>query len=118
LPPAKFVFDDEGRRGMAIDSMVSGGCIISGAEIRHSLLFSDVVVNEGSSLRDCVVLPDVEIGKNCRLRKVVVDKSCRIPDGTVIGEDPKEDAERYFVSPEGVVLVIPEMLGDRRHYVR
>jgi len=118
LPPAKFVFDDDGRRGMAIDSMVSGGCIISGAEVRHSLLFSNVVLDAGSSLRDCVVLPDVEIGKNCRLRKVVIDKFCRIPDGMVIGENPKEDAERFYVSPEGVVLVIPEMLGDRRRYVR
>jgi glucose-1-phosphate adenylyltransferase len=118
LPPAKFVFDDDNRRGMAVDSMVSGGCIISGAEVRHSLLFSNVVVNAGSSLRDCVVLPDVEVGQNCRLRKVVVDRSCRIPDGTVIGENPQEDAERYYVSPDGVVLVIPEMLGDRRHYVR
>jgi glucose-1-phosphate adenylyltransferase len=118
LPPAKFVFDDDGRRGMAIDSMVSGGCIVSGAEIRRSLLSSNVVVKEGSSLRDCVVLPDVEVGRNCRLHKVVVDKFCRIPDGTVIGEDSRQDAERFYVSPEGVVLVIPEMLGDRRHYVR
>ena len=118
LPPAKFVFDDDGRRGMAIDSMVSGGCIISGAEVRHSLLFSNVVLDAGTSLRDCVVLPDVEIGKNCRLRKVVIDKFCRIPDGTVIGENPEADAERFYVSPEGVVLVIPEMLGDRRRYVR
>jgi glucose-1-phosphate adenylyltransferase len=118
LPPAKFVFDDDNRRGMAVDSMVSGGCIISGAEVRHSLLFSNVLVNAGSSLQDCVVLPDVEVGQNCRLRKVVVDRSCRIPNGTVIGENPQEDAERYYVSPDGVVLVIPEMLGDRRHYVR
>jgi glucose-1-phosphate adenylyltransferase len=118
LPPAKFVFDDVDRRGMAVDSMVSGGCIISGAEVRHSLLFSNVVVNAGSSLRDCVVLPDVEIGQNCRLCKVVVDKSCRIPDGTIIGENSENDAERFYVSPDGVVLVIPEMLGDRRHYVR
>jgi glucose-1-phosphate adenylyltransferase len=118
LPPAKFVFDDDDRRGMAIDSMVSGGCIISGAEVRHSLLFSNVVLNAGASLHDCVVLPDVEVGKNCRLRKVVVDKFCRIPDGMVIGENPEEDAERFYVSPEGVVLVIPEMLGDRRRYVR
>jgi len=118
LPPAKFVFDEDDRRGMAIDSMVSGGCIISGAEVRHSLLFSNVMINAGASLHDCVVLPDVEIGKNCRLRKVVVDKFCHIPDGTVIGENPEEDAERFYVSPEGVVLVIPEMLGDRRRYVR
>jgi glucose-1-phosphate adenylyltransferase len=113
LPPAKFVFDQDNRRGMAVDSLVSGGCIISGAEVRHSLLFSNVVVHEGSSLHDCVVLPDVEVGKNCRLRKVVVDKSCRIPDGTVIGENPQEDAKRFYVSSNGVVLLIPEMLGDQ-----
>ena len=118
LPPAKFVFDDEDRRGMAVDSMVSGGCIISGARVRHSLLFSNVRIDAGSAIEDCVVLPDVEIGRNCRLRKVVVDKFCRIPDGTVIGEDPEEDAKRYYVTQQGVVLVIPEMLGDRRHYVR
>lgn len=118
LPPAKFVFDDEDRRGMAVDSMVSGGCIISGATVRRSLLFSNVRVSSGSELHDCVVLPDVEVGEHCRLTKVVVDRYCRIPDGTVIGEDPEEDAKRFYVSKEGVVLVIPEMLGDRRHYVR
>lgn len=118
LPPAKFVFDDEDRRGMAVDSMVSGGCIISGATVRHSLLFSNVRISSGSELHDCVVLPDVEVGAHCRLTKVVVDRYCRIPDGTVIGEDPEEDAKRFYVSKEGVVLVIPEMLGDRRHYVR
>lgn len=118
LPPAKFVFDDEDRRGMAVDSMVSGGCIISGARVRHSLLFSNVRIDAGSVIEDCVILPDVEIGRNCRLRKVVVDKYCRIPDGTVIGEDPEADAKRFYVTQKGVVLVIPEMLGDRRHYVR
>lgn len=118
LPPAKFVFDDDDRRGMAVDSMVSGGCIISGATVRHSLLFSNVRINAGSKLEDCVVLPDVEIGRNCRLHKVVVDKYCRIPDGTVIGENPEEDAKRFYVTQQGVALVIPEMLGDRRHYVR
>ncbi len=118
LPPAKFVFDDEDRRGMAIDSMVSGGCIISGSEVRHSLLFSNVRVHSGSKLKDCVVLPDVDVGENCRLTRVVIDKHCRIPDGTVIGEDPEEDAKRFYVSEDGVVLVIPEMFGERRHDVR
>ena len=118
LPPAKFVFDDDDRRGMAVDSMVSGGCIISGATVRHSLLFSNVRIHAGAAVQDCVVLPDVEIGRNCRLTKVVVDRYCHIPDGMVIGEDPEEDAKRFYVSQGGVVLVIPEMLGDRRHYVR
>ena len=118
LPPAKFVFDDEDRRGMAVDSMVSGGCIISGARVRHSLLFSNVRIDAGSVIEDCVILPDVQIGRNCRLRKVVIDKFCRVPDGTVIGEDPEDDAKRFYLTQKGVALVIPEMLGDRRHYVR
>lgn len=118
LPPAKFVFDDEDRRGMAVDSMVSGGCIISGALVRHSLLFSNVCVQSYSEVNDSVVLPDVVVGKNCRIRKAVIDKGCIIPDGMVIGEDPKEDAERFHVSEEGVVLVCPEMLGMERHHVR
>lgn len=118
LPPAKFIFDDDDRRGMAVDSMVSGGCIISGATVRHSLLFSNVRVDSHSELQDCVVLPDVKVGSNCRLRRVVIDKGCRIPPGTTIGYDPEEDAKRYYVSPGGVALVIPEMFGDRTHYVR
>ncbi len=117
-PPAKFVFDDDERRGMAVDSMVSGGCIISGAMVRHSLLFSNVTVHSFSTVEDAVVLPDVEIGRNCRLSKVVIDKGCIIPDDTVIGENPEEDAKKYHISPKGVVLVTPEMLGQELHYVR
>lgn len=118
LPPAKFVFDDDDRRGMAIDSMVSGGCIISGGVVRNSLLFSNVVVNARSVVEDSVVLPDVRVGDNCRLRKVVLDKGCRIPDNTVIGENHSDDAKRFHVSPGGVVLVTPEMLGESRFDVR
>ena len=118
LPPAKFVFDDEERRGMAVDSMVSGGCIISGAVVRHSLLFSNVHVHSYSTVKDCVVLPSVEIGENCHLTKVVIDKGCRIPAGTVIGADLNEDTQRYYVTPKGVVLVTPEMLGLEIHHVR
>ena len=118
LPPAKFVFDDEERRGMAVDSMVSGGCIISGAVVRHSLLFSNVHVHSYSTVKDCVVLPSVEIGENCHLTKVVIDKGCRIPAGTVIGADLNEDIQRYYVTPKGVVLVTPEMLGLEIHHVR
>lgn len=117
LPPAKFIFNDEGRRGMAVDSMVSGGCIVSGALVQHSLLFSDVHVQAYSTVEDCVVLPDVEIGERCRLKKVVVDKGCRIPDDTIIGEDPVEDARRFYVSDKGVVVVTPEMLGQDYHRV-
>jgi glucose-1-phosphate adenylyltransferase len=117
-PPAKFVFNDEGRRGMAVDSMVSGGCIISGATVRRSLLFSNVQVNSYSLLEDSVILPDVSIGQKCRLRKVVVDKGCDIPDGTVIGEDREDDFRRFYVTPGGVVVVTAEMLGQELHYVR
>lgn len=118
LPPAKFVFDDEDRRGMAVDSMVSGGCVISGSVVRHSLLFSNVRMNSFSTLQDCVVLPDVIVGRNCRITKAVIDKGCHLPEGTVIGEDPEQDAKRFYVTENGVVLVTPEMLGQERHYVR
>ena len=118
MPPAKFVFDDEDRRGTAIDSMVSGGCVISGATVRHSLLFSNVKVNSYSLLNHAVVLPDVEIGRNCRIQNAVIDKGCQIPTDTVIGEDHAADAQRFHVSPGGVILVTPEMLGQELHHVR
>lgn len=118
LPPAKFVFDDEDRRGMAVDSMVSGGCIISGATIRHSLLFSNVKVHSSAVLQHAVVLPDVDVGQECKITRAVIDKGCRIPAQTVIGKDLEQDAQRYYVSQEGVVLVTPEMLGQEIHHVR
>jgi glucose-1-phosphate adenylyltransferase len=118
LPPAKFVFDYPDRRGTATDSMVSGGCIISGSTVRHSLLFSNVVVESYSEVRDSVILPDVKIGPNCRISRAVIDKGCKIPDGMHIGQDPVEDAKRFYVSEGGVVLVTPEMLGQELHHVR
>ena len=118
LPPAKFIFDDDDRRGMAMDSMVSGGCIISGSLVRHSLLFSNVRLRSHSEIEDSVILPDVEIGQNCRIRKAVIDEGCKIPEGTVIGENAEADAERFLVSSGGVVLVTPDMLGQVLHYVR
>ncbi|MEW8621364.1 MAG: glucose-1-phosphate adenylyltransferase [Candidatus Thiodiazotropha endolucinida] len=118
LPPAKFVFDDDERRGMAVDSMVSGGCVISGAKVTNSLLFSNVRVNSYSEVNETVVLPDVNIGRNCRISKAVIDRGCDIPEGTVIGEAPALDAERFYVSEKGVVLVTPEMLGQVIHHVR
>lgn len=117
-PPAKFVFDDEGRRGMAVDSMIADGCIISGGYVNHSLLFSGVQVHSYVQLRDAVVLPSVDIGRYCRLHKVIIDRACVIPPGTVIGEDPEEDARRFHRTEQGVVLVSREMLGQESPPVR
>ena len=117
-PPAKFVFDDEGRRGMAVDSMIADGCIISGGYVNHSLLFSGVQVHSYVQLRDAVVLPGVDIGRYCRLHKVIIDRACIIPPGTVIGEDPEEDARRFYRTEQGVVLVAREMLGQESPSVR
>ena len=117
-PPAKFVFDDDDRRGQAVDSMVSGGCVISGAKVTHSLLFSNVRVNSYSEIRDSLMLPEVVIGRHCRITKAIIEKGCNIPEGTVIGENRAEDEKRFHVSPGGVVLVTPDMLGQRRHYAR
>lgn len=116
-PPAKFIFDDEDRRGQALDSMVSGGCIISGATIRHSMIFSDVRVNSYTTVDDSVVLPEVIIGRNCRITKAIIEKGCIIPEGMVIGENRAEDEKRFQLSPAGVVLVTPEMLGQQRHLI-
>ncbi len=118
LPPAKFVFDDDDRRGMAVDSMVSGGCIISGAVVRHSLLFSNVQVESNASIEDSVVLPNVRIGERCEIKRAVIDKGCVVPPDTVIGADPEADARRFHVSPGGVVLVTPEMLGINLRHAR
>jgi glucose-1-phosphate adenylyltransferase len=118
LPPAKFVFDEDRRRGMAIDSMVSGGCIVSGAEVRRSLLFSQVRVDEQAVVEDSVVLPDVTIGEGAVLKRAIVDRRCRIPAGMRIGVDADEDRRRFCVTDRGVVLVVPEMLGQRVHQLR
>jgi glucose-1-phosphate adenylyltransferase len=117
LPPAKFIFNEAERRGIAIDSLVSGGCIISGAQVQHSLLFSNVYVEECSKIESSVILPDVTIGKNCTINHAVIDRGCDIPDGMVIGENNEEDKKRFYVSPKGVVLVTPEMLGQKLHQV-
>lgn len=117
LPPAKFVFDYDDRRGMAVDSMVSGGCIISGAVVRHSLLFSNVRVRSYSTVEDSVILPGVDIGRRCRLKNVVVDRGCWIPDGMVIGHDREQDiASGFRVSGTGKVLVTRGMLGQPEGY--
>jgi len=118
MPPAKFVFDDDERRGMAVDSMVSGGCLISGATVRHSLLFSNVDVNSYSVIEDSVILPDVTIGRNCNIKKAVIDKGCQIPEKTNIGINYEEDKQRFEISETGVILVTPESLGQELHHVR
>jgi glucose-1-phosphate adenylyltransferase len=109
-PPAKFVLDEDGRRGMAINSVVSGGSIISGAVVRESLLFSGVRVDEGSSIFRSVIMPGVHIGKGCNIHNAIIDEGSDIPDGTQIGIDPARDRERFEVTPKGVVLVTPDML--------
>jgi len=111
LPPAKFIFDDEDRRGVAVDSMVSGGCIVSGAHVARSLLFSSVRINSWARTCEAVILPEVEIGRHARLTKVVIDRGCRIPEGLVVGEDPEEDARRFYRSDGGVVLISADMLA-------
>ena len=110
-PPAKFIFDDQDT-GSAIDSLVSGGCIIAGASVRHSVVFFATEIERGSVIDNCVILPKVNIGKNCRIRNTVIDKACVIPDNTVIGENPAHDRERFHVTDKGIVLVTPLMLGQ------
>ncbi len=111
LPPAKFVPDHNGQHGMAVNTMVSGGCIVAGSQVTNSVMFSNVRVHSFCSIDQAVILPDVTIGRNCRLSKVVIDRSCDIPDGTVIGEDAEHDAARFERTEGGVVLVTRAMLA-------
>lgn len=111
LPPAKFVHDSKGEHGMAVNVLVSGGCIVSGSHVALSVLFSNVRVHSFCHIDQAVILPYSEIGEGCRLTKVVVDRGCKIPAGTVIGEDPVLDAQRFYRSDSGVVLVTSEMLA-------
>jgi glucose-1-phosphate adenylyltransferase len=113
-PPAKFVHDLEGRRGSAVSSLVSGGCIVSGASIRRALLFTGVRVNSFASLEDAVVLPRVTIGRNASLKKVVIDSDLIIPEGLVVGDDPILDAKRFRRTDDGVVLITQSMLDRLR----
>ncbi len=118
LPPAKFVFDQEARRGTAVDSMVSGGCIISGATVRRSLLFSNVRVEINARVEDSVVLPDVEIAPNAVVKRAILDRGCRIAEGMVIGLDHDEDRKRFSVTEHGIAVVTPDMLGQKVNHVR
>lgn len=109
-PAAKFVFDDDGRRGMAVDSLVSVGCIVSGASVRRSLLFTDVRVGSYSLVEDSVVLTGSVVGRHCRIRRAIVESNCRLPEGLVVGEDPDEDARRFHRTDRGVTLITTSML--------
>jgi glucose-1-phosphate adenylyltransferase len=113
-PPAKFVHDSDNRRGQAVSSLVSGGCIVSGASLRHSLLFTHVRMHSFSSIENTVVMPDVHIGRYARLRNVIVDRGVRIPEGLVVGENPLADAERFRRTDQGVTLITQQMLDRMR----
>jgi glucose-1-phosphate adenylyltransferase len=116
LPPAKFVFDSDDRRGQAIDSMVSGGCVISGSNVTRSLLFSNVRIHSYAEITDSVILPEVEIGRHARIKRAIIDRGCTIEEGMVIGEDHEQDRQRGFrVTEKGVVLVTPDMLRQSIH---
>jgi glucose-1-phosphate adenylyltransferase len=119
LPPAKFVFDQPGRRGEAIESMVSAGCIISGASVRKSLIFSNCKLHSHSIVEQTVMLPDSEVMKNARIRNAIIDRGSVIPDGLRMGFDVEEDRARGFrVTEGGRTLVTALMLGQKLHHTR
>jgi glucose-1-phosphate adenylyltransferase len=109
-PAAKFIFDDEDRRGYAVDSTVSAGCIVSGGVVRRSILFTDTRVNSFCEIEDSIILTSTQVGRRARLRKVIVAPGCRIPEGLVVGEDPELDAKRFERTPAGVTLITAPML--------
>ena len=109
-PPAKFVHDEDGRRGQAVTSLVSGACIISGAALRRSLLFTGVHVNSYANIENAVIMPYVNVGRGARLRNVVIDRGVRIPEGLVVGEDPEFDGKRFRTTEQGVTLITQSMI--------
>ncbi len=117
-PPAKFALDDAHRRGMAVDSLVAGGCIVSGALVRHSVISFNTTIETGSLVEDSVILPKVSIGRDCTIRRAIIDKGTLIPDGMQIGVDLERDRERFLVTDEGIVLVTPGQMGQRLHFER
>ncbi len=118
LPSAKFVHNTDERRGMAVDSIVSGGCIISGAKLNRALLFSNVKVHSYAYIEQTVVLPDVNVGRNARIHRAILDRGCNIPENMVIGENHDEDRQRGFrVTDKGIVLVTPDMLNQPIHTI-
>jgi glucose-1-phosphate adenylyltransferase len=111
LPPAKFVPDDRGNHGVTANVLVSGGCVVAGSIIRGAVLFSNVRVESNCMITEAVIMPETQVGRGCRLSRVVIDRGCTLPEGTVIGEDPEFDAQRFFRTDKGVVLVTKEMLA-------
>jgi glucose-1-phosphate adenylyltransferase len=109
-PPGKFVHDIDGRRGYALSSLISGGCIVSGSQVRRSLLFTRVSVHSYGSVENAVLLPEVDVGEGARLKNVVVDKGVRIPAGLVVGEDPVLDAARFRRTDRGICLITQPMI--------
>jgi glucose-1-phosphate adenylyltransferase len=110
-PPAKFVHDEDGRRGLAISSLVSGGCIVSGASLRRSLLFTGVRVNSYAMVENAVIMPYVDVGRSARLCNVVIDRGVKIPEGLVVGEDPELDAKRFRRTERGICLITQKMIN-------
>jgi glucose-1-phosphate adenylyltransferase len=117
LPPAKFVFEEPNRCGAAFDSLVSGGCIVSGSSLRRSLLFSNVHVHSYCTIEDSVILPDVEVNRHVTLKNCVVDRYCSLPEGLAAGVEPAQDHKRFFVTDRGVTLITPELLGHAMHHL-
>jgi glucose-1-phosphate adenylyltransferase len=110
-PPAKFVFDEEGRRGTALDSIVSGGSILSGGTVKGSILGRGVRVHTGAQVEDSILFDNVDIGRHSKIKRAILDKNVRIPEGTTIGYDLEEDKKRYYVTESGIVVVE----GHRSH---
>jgi glucose-1-phosphate adenylyltransferase len=110
-PPAKFVHDEDGRRGMAVSSVISGDCIVSGASLKRSLVFTGARINSYSTLDQVVMLPDCNVGRKVRLSRCVVDAQVTIPEGLVVGEDPELDRKRFRVSEKGIALITQDMIN-------
>jgi glucose-1-phosphate adenylyltransferase len=104
-PPAKFVFEEPGRTGTALDSIVSAGCIVSGGTVRFSILSPDVRVNSYTDVDSSILFSHVNIGRHCRIRRAIIDRDVHIPEGTSIGFDPDSDRQKYFVTDTGITVV-------------
>ncbi|MFM2355629.1 MAG: glucose-phosphate adenylyltransferase, partial [Pseudomonadota bacterium] len=113
VPPAKFIHDEDGRRGMAVSSLISGNCIVSGSEVRNSLLFTGVRTHSFSSLEYSVVLPYVTVNRRAQLKNCVIDSGVIIPEGLIVGEDAEEDAKWFRRTETGIVLITQDMLDKR-----